>query len=104
MYKRQARIGVGSSQPSPYEAQRPKFRRLRWLFLGLLLVAQIVTVFLSSDQRVHQQTFLFDATARDKTLTGEPFALSGRDSNIVIRAETNLDNNWICLLYTSRCV
>lgn len=92
-----ARIGVGSSQPSPYEAQRPKFRRLRWLFLGLLLVAQIVTVFLSSDQRVHQQTFLFDATARDKTLTGEPFALSGRDSNIVIRAETNLDNNWIYL-------
>jgi len=46
---------------------------------------------------VHQQTFLFDAETKDKTLTSEPFALSGRDSNIVIRAETNLNNNWIYL-------
>ena len=92
-----ARIGVGACQPSPYEAQRPKFRRLRWLFLGLLIVGQIITVALSSDQRVHQQTFLFDATTQDKALTSEPFALSGRDANIVIRAETNLDNNWIYL-------
>ncbi len=91
-----ARIGVGSNQPSPYEAERPKFRRLRWLLLGLLIVGQIITVLLSSDQRVYQQTFLFDAT-QDKAQTGEPFALSGRDSNIVIRAETNLDNNWIYL-------
>lgn len=91
-----ARIGVGSNQPSPYEAERPKFRRLRWLFLGLLIVGQIITVLLSSDQRVYQQTFLFDAT-QDKAQTGEPFALSGRDSNIVIRADTNLDNNWIYL-------
>ncbi|HRD67938.1 MAG TPA: DUF4178 domain-containing protein [Candidatus Competibacter sp.] len=92
-----ARIGIGSNQPSPYEAQRPKFRRLRWLFLGLLIVGQIVTVMLSSDQRVHQQTFLFDATTKDKALTSEPFALSGRATNLVIRAETNLDNNWIYL-------
>ena len=91
------RIGVGPNQPSPYEAQRPKFRRLRWLFLGLLLLGQIATLALSSDQRVHQQTFLFDAETRDKTLTSEPFAVSGRDANLVIRAQTNLDNNWIYL-------
>ena len=91
------RIGVGPNQPSPYDAQRPKFRRLCWLFLGLLIVGQIITVALSSDQRVHQQTFLFGADTKDKTLTSEPFALSGRDSNLVIQAETNLDNNWIYL-------
>ncbi len=92
-----ARIGVGACQPSPHEAQRSKFRRLRWLFLGVLLLGQIATIALSSDQRVHQQTFVFDAETKDKTLTSEPFALSGRDSNLVIRAETNLDNNWIYL-------
>ena len=91
------RIGVGPNQPSPYDAQRPKFRRLRWLFLGLLLLGQIATLALSSDQRVHQQTFVFDTETRDKTLTSELFALSGRDSNVVIRAETNLNNNWIYL-------
>ena len=91
------KVGVGACQPSPYEAQRPRFRRLRWLFLGVLLLGQIATVTLSSDQRVHQQTFTFNAETKDKTLTSEPFALSGRDSNIVIRAETNLDNNWIYL-------
>ncbi|MCC9004069.1 MAG: DUF4178 domain-containing protein, partial [Candidatus Competibacter sp.] len=92
-----ARIGVGTNQPSPYAAQRSKFRRLFGLFLSLLILGQIVTLSLSSDQRVHQQTLLFDATTQDKTLTGEPFALSGRTSNIVIRAETNLNNNWIYL-------
>ncbi len=30
-------------------------------------------------------------------MTGEPFVLSGRTSNIMIRAETNLNNNWIYL-------
>ncbi|MFZ1641081.1 MAG: DUF4178 domain-containing protein [Candidatus Contendobacter sp.] len=92
-----ARIGVGASQPSPYEAQRPRFRRLRWLFLGLLFVGQIIAIVLSSDERVHQQTFVFDASTKDKTLTSELFALSGRASNVVIRAETNLDNQWIYL-------
>ncbi|MCC8998121.1 MAG: DUF4178 domain-containing protein [Candidatus Contendobacter sp.] len=91
------RSGVAPNQPSPYAAQRPKFRRLRWLFLGLLIIGQIATLALSSDQRVHQQTFVFDAAAKDKTLTSEPFAVSGRDSNLLIRAETNLDNNWIYL-------
>ena len=92
-----AKMGVGACQPSPYETQRPKFRRLRWLFLSLLLIGQILTVVLSSDQRVHQQTFTFNAETKDKVLTSEPFALSGRDANIVIRADTNLDNNWIYL-------
>lgn len=92
-----ARIGIGACQPSPYQAQRPKFRRLRWVFLGLLVVGQILTVALSSDQRAHQQTFIFDAETKGKTLTSEPFALSGRASNIVIRTDTNLDNNWIYL-------
>ncbi|MDG4551342.1 MAG: DUF4178 domain-containing protein [Candidatus Contendobacter sp.] len=92
-----ARIGVGACQPSPYEAQQPRFRRLRWLFLGALLLGQAATIVFSSDQRVHQQTFIFSPDTRDKTLTSEPFALSGRDSNLVIRADTNLDNNWIYL-------
>jgi predicted RNA-binding Zn-ribbon protein involved in translation (DUF1610 family) len=92
-----ARIGVGANQPSPYEAQRPKLRRLRWLFLGVLLLGQIATIALSSDQRVHQQTFVFNEDTQDKTLTGEPFAVSGRPSNLAIRAQTNLDNNWIYL-------
>ncbi len=92
-----ARIGVGACQPSPYEARRPRFRRLRWVFIGLLLVGQIITVALSSDQRLYQQTVVFDAARQDKTLTTDSFALSGRDSNVIIRAETNLNNNWIYL-------
>jgi hypothetical protein len=91
------RIGIGASQLSPYEALRPKFKRLRWLFLGTLLLGQIATVVFSSDQRVHQQTFFFGTDTMDKTLTSEPFALSGRDANVVIHIDTNLDNNWLYL-------
>lgn len=91
------RIGVGANQPSPYEAQRPNFRRLSWLFLGLLLLGQIITLALSSNARIHQQTFTFDASTQDKTLTSEPFTLSGRTANVAIRIQTNLNNNWIYL-------
>ena len=89
------RIGVGASQPSPYEAQRPKFRRLLWRFLALLVAGQVLVLLFSSGQRVHQQTFLFDAQNRNQPRTSEPFVLRGRPSNLVIRAQTNLDNNWI---------
>lgn len=91
------RVGIAASQPSPYEAQRPKLRRLRGLFLGLLLIAQVLTLLLCADQRVHQQTFTFDASTQDKLLSSAPFALSGRPSNVLIQVQTNLDNNWLYL-------
>ena len=94
------RIGIGANQPSPYEAQRPKFRRLRWLFLGLLIIGQIIVISLSSNARIHQQTLLFDASTQNKALTSEPFTVSGRASNIEIRTQTNLNNNWIYLEMT----
>ncbi len=92
-----ARIGIGANQPSPYDAQRPKFRRLLWLFLALLIGGQIVTAALSSNERVHQQTLVFNAETKDKTLTSEPFALSGRTSNVAIDMATNLNNHWLYL-------
>ena len=91
------RIGIGANQPSPYETQRPKFRRLFWLFLGLLALGQLATLILSVDRKVHQQTFVFNADTKDKTLDSEPFALSGRPSNLVIKTQSNLNNNWIYL-------
>lgn len=91
------RVGVGANQPSPYAAQRPRFRRLFWLFLGLLVLGQLAALVLSSDRRVHQQTFVFGAETRDKALESTPFALSGRPSNLLIKTQSNLDNNWIYL-------
>jgi predicted RNA-binding Zn-ribbon protein involved in translation (DUF1610 family) len=91
------KVGIAPNQPSPYAAQRPKLRRGLWIFLGLLIIGQIVAVMLSSDQRVHQQTFVFDAATQNKTLTSDAFAISGRPSNLPIRTETNLNNQWIYL-------
>lgn len=88
-------VGIAPNQPSPYAAQQPKFWRCLWVFLSLLILGQIATVLLSSDQRVHQQTFVFDAADQKKTLTSDAFTISGRPSNLVIRAETNLNNQWI---------
>ncbi|HMR03860.1 MAG TPA: DUF4178 domain-containing protein, partial [Candidatus Competibacter phosphatis] len=62
------RMGIAPNQPSPYDAQRPKIRRLLSVFLALLVIGQIVTLVLSADQRVHQQTFVFDETTRNQTL------------------------------------
>ncbi len=91
------RIGIGANQPSPYDAQWPKFRGLLWLFLALLIGGQIVTAALSSNERIHQQTLVFNAETKDKTLTSEPFALRGRASNVTIEITTNLNNQWIYL-------
>lgn len=91
------RVGIAPNQPSPHEAQRPKFRWLLGLFLSVLIIGQIGTVMLSVDQRVHQQTFVFNDTTRNQALTTESFAVSGRESNLLIRAETNLNNNWLYL-------
>lgn len=90
-----ARIGIGASQPCPYEVQRSKFRRALWVFLATLIFIQLFVLVFSSGQRAHQQTFVFDAQSRDQAQTSEPFALKGRPSNLVIRTQTNLDNNWI---------
>jgi ribosomal protein S27AE len=95
-----ARIGIGANQPSPYEAQRSKFRRLRWLFIGLLILGQIITISLSSNAQIHQQTLLFEAATKDKALTTEPFTVQGRAANIEIRTQSNLNNNWIYLEMT----
>lgn len=94
------RVGIGAHQPSPYEAQRPQFRRLRWLFLGLLIIGQMLAITLSSNARIHQQTLLFDASTQNKALTSEPFTVSGRATNIEIRTQTSLNNNWIYLEMT----
>ncbi|MCB1824051.1 MAG: DUF4178 domain-containing protein, partial [Candidatus Competibacteraceae bacterium] len=91
------RMGIAPNQLSPYEARRSKFRWLLGVFLALLVIGQIVTLALSADQRVHQQTFVFDETTRNRTLSTEPFAVSGRESNLVIRAQTDLNNNWLYL-------
>lgn len=87
------KVGIAPNQPSPYAAQWPKLRRTLWAFIGLLIVGQIVTVLLSSHQQAHQQTFAFNAAAPSQT--SDAFALSGRPSNLVIRAETSLSNQWV---------
>lgn len=91
------RTGIAPNQPSPYVAQRPKLRRLLGFFLVLLVIAQILTLVLSANQRVYQQTLIFDDTTRDKTLNTEAFTVSGRASNLVIQLQTALDNNWLYL-------
>lgn len=56
-----------------------------------------MTAALSSNERIHQQTLVFNAETKDKTLTSEPFALRGRASNVTIEITTNLNNQWIYL-------
>lgn len=91
------RSGIGANQPSPYALVRPKLKRLRWLFIALLILGQIITINLSSDERIHQQTLIFDASTQNRAITTEPFTVQGRATNIEIRTQTNLNNNWIYL-------
>lgn len=90
------KVGVASSQPSPYGPNGKRALSTIGFLLLALLVLQIG--FLSTSGKsepVFEQVLRFDADLETKTYVTDTFLLLGHTSNVVIEASTNLDNKWM---------
>ncbi len=109
------RFGVSASQPSPHKAKLVPTWGLFGAFFVAAMLMQGFFLLISANKPVYQRTFHFDArgtpigtedegfvpvetsgsTATFKTVTTDVFPLTGRTSNVVLKSQSNLDNNWL---------
>ncbi len=87
------RKGIGSCQPNP--VGRPG---AWWGAFGILLAAallvQIVSGSRCADRQALDVSYRVQSSDPEKGKVTEPFVLEGRTSNLQIKTDTDLDNNW----------
>ena len=89
--------GIAPNQPSPWDTTASALWKRFALFTVIALVVQLYFAFSSST--VYSDTFTIKHGA-DKSMTTRPFTVKGKDTNLVVRAQTDLDNTWAGLTYT----
>ena len=92
-----ARIGVGSSQPSPYTEKATAMWNSALAFLMLAIAIQIAFVALSQNKLVYQTDLAYNAAAAEKSLVTDVFELKGRSSNVRVNSSANVSNNYLYL-------
>jgi len=95
------RIGVGAAQPSPYAGVgRPMFL-LFCSFLALAVLVQLVFAVFSQQRLVADLNGEYRPGTSDAAqVISEPFALSGRTSNVMVEISTNAANSWVYFTLT----
>ncbi len=90
------KVGIASSQPLPYGQGGKKARSFIGFLFLILIVLQLGFISRSGkDNPVFDQLMRFDGAQETKTYVTDTFLLLGHDSNVVIEASTNLDNQWM---------
>ena len=91
-----APVGVGMNQPNPRAESHRKICSMFWKFLGLTLVAQLLWFFILGGRTLLDQRMVFSPT-NDEPVTTQTFRLDKPARNLVLRHDTDLDNNWLGL-------
>ena len=91
-----APVGVGMNQPNPRSESHRKICSMFWKFLGLTLVAQLLWFFILGGRTLLDQRMVFSPT-NDEPVTTQTFRLDKPARNLVLRHDTDLDNNWLGL-------
>ena len=91
-------VGVFANQPNPHTASTGRVgRTFRWLVLALIVML-IANMALARNDTVFTGQFNFDRSKGDSTaFVTDPFELKGRNSNVDVRIETDLENDWMYL-------
>lgn len=89
-------VGIGANQPNPRgDSHRRVFRNF-CKFLGLAIVAQALWFFILGGRTLLDQRLVFSPGNEESTTT-QSFQLDGAARNVVLRHDTDLDNNWLGL-------
>ena len=94
-----APVGIGMNQPNPRTENHRKVCSGFWKFLALAVVAQLLWVFILGSRTLLDQRLVFSPT-NDEPVTTQTFRLDGAARNLVLRHDTDLDNNWLGLNMT----
>jgi ribosomal protein S27E len=91
--------GIGMIQPNPRAESHKRVCRLFWKFAALSLVAQMLWVFILGGRTLLDQRLVF-SPQDDDPVTTQTFRLDQPARNVVLRHDTDLDNNWLGLTMT----
>ena len=92
-------IGIGANQPNPRSVSHRRVCGNFWKFLGLAVVAQALWFFVLGGHTLLDQRLVF-SPANDEPSTTQSFELDSAARNLVLRHDTDLDNNWLGLNLT----
>jgi ribosomal protein S27E len=88
--------GIGMNQPNPRTENHRRVCRTFWKFFALAVVAQMLWVFVLGSSTLLDQRLVFSPRNEDPVKT-QTFRLERDARNLVLRNETDLDNNWVGL-------
>ncbi len=91
--------GIGMVQPNPRVEGHRRTCANFWKLLPLALVAQLLWVFLLGGRTLLDQRMVFQPRDQEPVTT-QVFQLDSAARNLVLRQDTNLDNNWLGLSLT----
>jgi len=92
-----ARIGAGASQPSPVAQTAASVLRLSAILVGIAVLIQVLLLVASQNKLAYTHSFAFDPAAPEKSVVSDVFELSGHRSNVLVRSNAIVNNNWIYL-------
>jgi ribosomal protein S27E len=92
-------VGIAMNQPNPREAGHRSICRRFWIFLVVTLLAQALWIFILGGKTLVDQRVVF-APDRDEPLATQSFQLPDGARNLVLRQDTDVDNNWIGISLT----
>jgi ribosomal protein S27E len=91
-----APVGIGMNQPNPRTENHRRVFSNFWKFFALAIFAQALWVFVLGGRTVLDQMLVF-SPQNDEPVTTKTFQLDKGARSLVLRNETNLDNNWLGL-------
>jgi ribosomal protein S27E len=94
-----APVGIAMNQPNPRRESHRSVCRGFWKFAALAVFAQLLWIFLLGGRTLLDQRLVF-SPQNDEPVTTQTFQLDGKARNVVLRHDTDLDNNWLGLTLT----
>jgi ribosomal protein S27E len=89
-------VGIGMNQPNPRVESHRRVCGNFWKLLLLAVVAQTLWYFILGGRTLLDQRLVF-SPGSDDSVTTQTFQLDSRARSLVLRHETDLDNNWLGL-------
>src|SRR5439155_1287655 len=92
--------GIYLNQPSPYAGRVKGIWGLCWTFILIAFAIMLASYLFASNQEVFSQNYRFGLSSSSGSSFVTPiFELNGRPTNVEVRTETDLDNNWAYFNY-----
>jgi ribosomal protein S27E len=91
-----APAGIGANQPNPRAENHRRVCGSFWKFLTLAVLAQALWFFVLGGRTLLDQRLVF-SPGKDEPVATQTFQLDSAARNLVLRHDTDLDNNWLGL-------